>query len=110
METARESRAETVQELHWRGKSFSIKEPKVLSLLLTAQEYERALTKPHDSFDETMSLYGQLLNTYHEAQVKADEAVKTDTVGFLLIRHSMDDDRRPRPKSLRLDPKSQQIV
>lgn len=81
----RKEKAQDLQSLNWRSKSLPLKNAKLATAILAAQETASQLASTHESTESKQELFDKVLQAYSEADKQVKKALKEDAVSIFLI-------------------------
>ncbi|KAG0027539.1 signal recognition particle subunit srp68 [Podila clonocystis] len=84
----RKEKAQDLQSLNWRSKSLPLKNAKLATAILAAQETASQLASAHGSTESTQELFDKVLQAYSEADKQVKKALKEDAVAAAKVKSS----------------------
>ncbi|KAF9559619.1 signal recognition particle subunit srp68 [Mortierella alpina] len=85
----RQERAQAVESIHWRSKTLSLKNAKLATAILAAQETAAEINSLEASTSETrMEHFDKVLQAYTEAEKHVKKALKEDAIAAAKVKSS----------------------
>ncbi|KAG0083607.1 signal recognition particle subunit srp68 [Podila epicladia] len=84
----RKEKAQDLQSLNWRSKSLPLKNAKLATAILAAQETASQLASTHGSTESKQELFDKVLQAYAEADKQVKKALKEDAVAAAKVKSS----------------------
>ncbi|KAG0332628.1 signal recognition particle subunit srp68 [Podila horticola] len=84
----RKEKAQDLQSLNWRSKSLPLKNAKLATAILAAQETASQLASTHGSTESKQELFDKVLQAYSEADKQVKKALKEDAVAAAKVKSS----------------------
>ncbi|KAF9284063.1 signal recognition particle subunit srp68 [Mortierella antarctica] len=84
----RKEKAQDLQSLNWRSKSLPLKNAKLATAILAAQETASQLASTHGSTESKQELFDKVLQACAEADKQVKKALKEDAVAAAKVKSS----------------------
>ncbi|KAG0017935.1 signal recognition particle subunit srp68 [Podila clonocystis] len=84
----RKEKAQDLQSLNWRSKSLPLKNAKLATAILGAQETASQLASAQGSTESKQELFDKVLQAYSEADKQVKKALKEDAVAAAKVKSS----------------------